>query len=394
MNRIYIDFTNGSLGNEKVKYHGGGDFSRFILFNMMNYAKNQNSEFELVVLWPIYAKVVTEEEIKIINTCNVKKVNSLFDVNYENNAVLFMPLIDSFKLSIVGKIKEKNKNLKIYIVLHGVRILDVCKYDKYDKYFYTGIKKITFYLWGRRFLAGYIAKKNLKKYIPMVDRVYTVSNNSMQKINSCSRPKYIKYFTRNIMSYDMKSRTYEKVDFERYILFVNANRYEKNFIRTLIAFCKYKEKSQSDIRLFVIGMSEELERNMHRIKEIDWKIVNSDVKFMGYIASEQLKILYKNCEFLLYTSKSEGFGLPPLEAMLAGRPTVASATTSVPEVLGMLAYYINPYDIASIEKGISYMDKKQHQLFYIKLLNEYKRICIEKGKNDIEVLIRELYEKY
>lgn len=58
------------------------------------------------------------------------------------------------------------------------------------------------------------------------------------------------------------------------------------------------------------------------------------VRFLGRVTDEQLSILYSKALALVYPSKNEGFGLPPLEAFAHGCPVIAARATSLPEVLG------------------------------------------------------------
>jgi len=108
------------------------------------------------------------------------------------------------------------------------------------------------------------------------------------------------------------------------------------------------------------------------------------------VSEEQLRGFYETCDFLLYTTKSEGYGLPPLEAMNAGRPTVASSYSSVPEVLGMGAYYVNPYEISDIVSGIEFMAQKDNQNKYVEKLQTLKDIIVRKGREDIKQLVEEV----
>jgi len=62
--------------------------------------------------------------------------------------------------------------------------------------------------------------------------------------------------------------------------------------------------------------------------------------------------LYKNARLLIYPSLYEGFGLSPLEAMACGCPIIVSNTTSLPEVCGDAAYYVDPLDVDSIAEGL------------------------------------------
>ena len=58
------------------------------------------------------------------------------------------------------------------------------------------------------------------------------------------------------------------------------------------------------------------------------------VDFLGYVPDEELQRLYHDAQALIFPSRFEGFGLPPLEAIQAGCPVVSSDAAALPEVLG------------------------------------------------------------
>lgn len=68
------------------------------------------------------------------------------------------------------------------------------------------------------------------------------------------------------------------------------------------------------------------------------------VLFTGYVSDDELIWLYRNCYANLYPSLFEGFGLPVLEGMQFGAPTLASDTSSIPEVAGNAAILLAPHD--------------------------------------------------
>jgi glycosyltransferase involved in cell wall biosynthesis len=65
-------------------------------------------------------------------------------------------------------------------------------------------------------------------------------------------------------------------------------------------------------------------------------------QFAGYVRDEDLPLVYAAARALLYPSRYEGFGLPPLEAMACGTPVVCSNRTSLPEVVGDATLLIDP----------------------------------------------------
>ncbi len=71
-----------------------------------------------------------------------------------------------------------------------------------------------------------------------------------------------------------------------------------------------------------------------------------------HVSTERMYELYRNAYCLLYTSSYEGFGLPPIEAMSAGCPVIASNIPSVHEVVGNAGILINPFNFDSISNAI------------------------------------------
>jgi glycosyltransferase involved in cell wall biosynthesis len=77
------------------------------------------------------------------------------------------------------------------------------------------------------------------------------------------------------------------------------------------------------------------------------------VRLLGHVPDGDLAALYHLCEVFCYPSLYEGFGLPILEAMHAGAAVVTSATSSLPEVGGDAAVYVDPQDVDAIQNAIA-----------------------------------------
>jgi glycosyltransferase involved in cell wall biosynthesis len=78
--------------------------------------------------------------------------------------------------------------------------------------------------------------------------------------------------------------------------------------------------------------------------------VQAHVRFVGYVADDELAPLLTGATALLFPSLYEGFGLPPLEAMACGTPVVASSAPAMTEVLGDAARFVplrNPLALAA-----------------------------------------------
>lgn len=76
------------------------------------------------------------------------------------------------------------------------------------------------------------------------------------------------------------------------------------------------------------------------------------IKLLGYVPDEELAELYCRAAVFVYPSLGEGFGLPVVEALSCGCPVVTSDRSSLPEVGGQAAVYVNPESVTSIARGI------------------------------------------
>ena len=80
------------------------------------------------------------------------------------------------------------------------------------------------------------------------------------------------------------------------------------------------------------------------------------MKYLGFVADEDLGVLYKHAAWFVFPSMYEGFGLPALEAMANGCPVIAARSTSLPEVCGDAAIYFDPEDaqgLATLLQGLA-----------------------------------------
>ena len=69
-----------------------------------------------------------------------------------------------------------------------------------------------------------------------------------------------------------------------------------------------------------------------------------DILFLGFVANQDLPSLYRGADLFVFPSLFEGFGMPILEAMACGTPTICSNISSMPEVAGDAALLFDPHD--------------------------------------------------
>jgi glycosyltransferase involved in cell wall biosynthesis len=80
--------------------------------------------------------------------------------------------------------------------------------------------------------------------------------------------------------------------------------------------------------------------------------LQSTVHELGFVPDADLPVLMRASSALLFISLYEGFGLPVVQAMAAGTPVITSPVSSIPEVAGDCALYVDPRDPAAVAQGI------------------------------------------
>lgn len=136
---------------------------------------------------------------------------------------------------------------------------------------------------------------------------------------------------------------------EPFVLSVSRVDARKNHLRMLAAF-EQLVASGIPKRWIIAGPrghgSEAFEAALERSS------ARARVEWRHYVSEPELARLYAEADAFVFASLSEGFGLPPLEAMAHGLPVVASNTTCLPEVCGNAAVLVDPLDVDAICAGL------------------------------------------
>jgi glycosyltransferase involved in cell wall biosynthesis len=140
-----------------------------------------------------------------------------------------------------------------------------------------------------------------------------------------------------------------------FLLYAGRIRPHKNVVRMIEAFSALKtelEKDQvfPDLKLIIIG--DDLSGNPDLRRTVIRSGVQHDVRFLGFVPIEVLRIFYDTAKIFVFPSLYEGFGLPPLEAMAHGTPVVTSNVTSLPEVVGNAAVLVHPENVFEIMRAL------------------------------------------
>ncbi|MEL4896162.1 glycosyltransferase family 4 protein [Crocosphaera sp. Alani8] len=217
---------------------------------------------------------------------------------------------------------------------------------------------IKFPNYSTNIVKGYLER--IKRCLSWTDAIITFSENTKQDIvellnidpniiyvtPQASRysPNYLNrqllYDHRNVIDYYL---------YKPYFLFVSTLEPRKNILTLIEAYEYLKHTYKIPHQLILIG------KKGWNYKDILEKIESSqfkeDIQHLDYVSDELVAIFYSQAEAFVYPSFYEGFGLPVLEAMTLGSPVITSYNSSLPEVAGDAALYIDPhnyYELAEI----------------------------------------------
>ena len=137
----------------------------------------------------------------------------------------------------------------------------------------------------------------------------------------------------------------------RFILFVGNVKPHKNLMMLVQAFAQL---ASEEMHLVIVGKKDGFvtgDASLFNYLQQD-ESLNKRVHFTGFVAEEDLPVIYNLATLFVFPSLYEGFGLPPLEAMACGCPVLVSDQASVPEVCGEAAQYMNPYSVADMREAL------------------------------------------
>ncbi|MDP3996946.1 MAG: glycosyltransferase family 1 protein [Candidatus Andersenbacteria bacterium] len=130
----------------------------------------------------------------------------------------------------------------------------------------------------------------------------------------------------------------------RYVLFLGTFEPRKNIIGVVRSYTAIADSVEQDLviagsRGWLMGPIQAAVRQSS---------ARARIKVMGFVEEEDKQCLYAGADLFVYPSFYEGFGFPPLEALLAGTPVVTSFNSSLPEVVGDWATLVDPANAAEI----------------------------------------------
>jgi glycosyltransferase involved in cell wall biosynthesis len=134
---------------------------------------------------------------------------------------------------------------------------------------------------------------------------------------------------------------------EKFILYVGTIEPRKNLSTLIRAYAKLRPEG---VKLICAGgrgwLYEDVFQTVEELR------LSRDVIFPGYVAEDDLRLWYAAAEIFVYPSTYEGFGLPVIEAMACGAPTITTNSSSLPEAAGDAALLVPPNEAEALATAL------------------------------------------
>lgn len=188
---------------------------------------------------------------------------------------------------------------------------------------------------------------------------------------------------------DYCEKKVNKLEKDKFFLFVSTIEPRKNLITLIKAFEKYLNNTSSNFKLALVG------KKGWKCKNIFSAIENSpyreQIVLPGYVSDEEKAWLYQNAAGFIFPSLYEGFGIPILEAMAYGLITITARNSSLYEVGGDAALYMqNEKDVDELSRlmeKVALMKNEEKVAYREKMERQIKKFSWDKNADEIMKLI-------
>jgi len=192
--------------------------------------------------------------------------------------------------------------------------------------------------------------ERLQNNVNRAEAVTAISNSTKEALerNIDLRGKPVTTIYNGVkLDFDFAARRPDYVAKEKFFFAIGVFREKKNF-QVLLPIMKHFENHQ----LVIAGDNESDYGNFLR-QQAEALGITDQLVLPGKVNDTEKSWLYQNCQAFMMPSLAEGFGLPVIEAMLAGKPVFLNTISTLKEIGGDAAYYFenfNERDMADLVK--------------------------------------------
>lgn len=139
---------------------------------------------------------------------------------------------------------------------------------------------------------------------------------------------------------------------DRFVMYTGGIDHRKNIEGLIEAYAKLPATTRKNRQLAIVCSVRDHDRTRLLDLARSFGLKDGELVLSGYVPEDDLVALYNICELFVFPSLHEGFGLPVLEAMACGAPTIGADNSSIPEVIDLPEALFDASDIAAITAKI------------------------------------------
>lgn len=336
----------------------------------------------------------------IENLLKIEKKNEYFFVDYEKNdfnrkrLVVIKNIFHNFPgrtylWTNILPLTIKEKKIDFIFNLSGNTHLFT--YRQKEFFWVYDLSSVIFPLyhtWWRSLINKLLFRRNLNK----ANKIVAISKNTKKDlIHYFKIPEDKILIIYPTLPEKAKIETQPKVPIKiPYILYFGTLEPRKNIASIVMALYKLKIRNKFSYSLVIAGKEGWSYDEIYKL--VDRLGLKNEVIFTGYVTEEEKRYLFMHAKLFVYPSYYEGFGIPTIEAMSYGCPVITSYVSSLPEACGNAAYYVSPYSIEDITKGIKKVltDDEMRKKMIDNGLKQAKKFSREKLNNQTLKILEEI----
>lgn len=287
-----------------------------------------------------------------------KRINKIRGYGFRNFKIRRTP----YPLRISNALKIRGRQ-PYYDILFGKRVYFFPNYTSWPLLFSKSVPVI--YDLSFEYFPQYVEPRNqkflsdnVKNSVKWGSKIVTISKNSQKEISEFyKRPiedipivypgidqsEFFRWPEDAVSKVKAKHAVHGK-----YILFVGNIEPRKNLKNLLLAYEMLDKKTREEYSLLLVGARGWLDDEIFDIIERLRVAGNHIQQPQGYVEDEDRAALFSGASLFVYPSQYEGFGIPPVEAMACGVPTITSDNSSLPEAVGKAAKMVSADSVSDL----------------------------------------------
>src|SRR3989338_8746327 len=262
-------------------------------------------------------------------------------------------------------LNKKNKRLKIVSTIHDVIPFTPYKelMNEMNQFLFTKLFRYSIQMADKVVAVSQFTANDIKTYFPKVKDVAVIYNG----IDPFPQ------ITDEAKMWNVIKEKYQIND--EFILYIGGFAPRKNVLNLIKAYTLFIEKTNSPLNLVLAGKfsrNKDIQDNIQNVlKFIQGHQLSQRVKIVKYLEIPEKVLLLKKARIFVYLSLYEGFGLPVLEALSAGTPTLTTKNSVMEEVAQKYSLY------AEVQNSNDILDK---MILMLSKYDFYKNLAFRASK--------------